>query len=533
MAQIFGFKITRANDEVKKGQPTLPTSDDGSYDIAGGGFFSEYLDMEGRDRGELDLLRRYRDIAMHPECDSAIEDIVNEAIVSNERDQSVSVSLDRLEYSEKIKKKIREEFDTILSLLDFNAKGHDIFRRWYVDGRIYYHKIIDSNNPKNGLVELRYIDPRKIKKMREIQKGKNKDGADVVVGVDEFYVYNEKGIEYATGSASGLRLTKDSIAYCPSGLIDAQKGLVLSHLHKAIKPVNQLRMIEDALVIYRISRAPERRIFYIDVGNLPKAKAEQYLKDVMNRYRNKLVYDAKTGEIRDDRNHMSMLEDFWLPRREGGRGTEISTLPGGSNLGEIDDIEYFKKKLYRSLNVPISRLESEATFSIGRSDNITRDELKFTKFVQRIRKKFVVLFHDLLQTQLILKGVIAADEWVDLKEHIQFDFLQDGHFTELKNAEVMRERLDMLAQVETYVGQFFSKEWVKKNILKMSDEEIEEIEDQIEDEKEDGEYDEFGDDSNDSSPFSSPSPEPDEEPKDNEPEKDEQEEVKAQYLKEK
>jgi len=316
-------------------------------------------------------------------------------------------------------------------------------------------------------------------------------------------------------------------------LIDAQKGLILSHLHKAIKPVNQLRMIEDALVIYRISRAPERRIFYIDVGNLPKAKAEQYLKDVMNRYRNKLVYDAKTGEIRDDRNHMSMLEDFWLPRREGGRGTEISTLPGGANLGEIEDIEYFKKKLYRSLNVPISRLESESTFSIGRSDNITRDELKFTKFVQRIRKKFVVLFHDLLETQLILKGVIAAEEWKDIKEHVQFDFLQDGHFTELKNAEVMRERLDMLSQVEPYVGQFFSKEWIKKNILKMSDEEIEEIEDQIEDEKEDGEYDDFGDDSVDSSPFSSPSPEPDDEPKDDEPEKDEQEEVKAHYLKEK
>ena len=530
MAQIFGFKITRAS-EVEKNQPTFPTSDDGAYDIAGGGFFSEYLDMEGRDRGELDLLRRYRDIAMHPECDSAIEDIVNEAIVSDERDQSVSVSLDRLEYSDKIKKKIREEFNNILSLLDFNAKGHDIFRRWYVDGRIYYHKIIDSNNPKNGITELRYIDPRKIKKMREIKKGKDSNGADVILGVDEFYVYNEKGIEHASGTAAGLKLTSDSVSYCPSGLIDAQKGLILSHLHKAIKPVNQLRMIEDALVIYRISRAPERRIFYIDVGNLPKAKAEQYLKDVMNRYRNKLVYDAKTGEIRDDRNHMSMLEDFWLPRREGGRGTEISTLPGGANLGEIEDIEYFKKKLYRSLNVPISRLESEGTFSIGRSDNITRDELKFTKFVQRIRKKFVVLFHDLLETQLILKGVIAAEEWKDIKEHVQFDFLQDGHFTELKNAEVMRERLDMLSQVEPYVGSFFSKEWIKKNVLKMSDEEIEEIEDQIEDEKEDGEYDEFGDDSDDSSPFSPQPSEPEDD--EEEPEDDEPKEIKSQYLKEK
>ena len=482
MAQIFGFNITRTS-EVSKGQPTFPASDDGSQDIAGGGFFTEFLDMEGKDRSELDLIRRYRDIALHPECDSAIEDIVNEAIVSDERDQAVSVSLDRLEYSDKIKKKIKEEFNNVLALLDFNTKGHDIFRRWYVDGRIYYHKIIDSSNPKSGLQELRYIDPRKIKKIREIEKGKDKSGAEVIVNIDEYYMYNEKGIEYATGTANGLRLTKDSVAYCPSGLIDAQKNVVLSHLHKSIKPVNQLRMIEDALVIYRISRAPERRIFYIDVGNLPKAKAEQYLKDVMNRYRNKLVYDAKTGEIRDDRNHMSMLEDFWLPRREGGRGTEITTLPGGSNLGEIDDIEYFKKKLYRSLNVPISRLESEATFSIGRSDNITRDELKFTKFVQRIRKRFVALFHDLMRTQLILKGVIAEEEWNSLKEHIQFDFLQDGHFTELKNAEVLRERLDMLSQSEAYVGTFFSKEWVRKNVLRMSDEEIEEIDKQIEDEE--------------------------------------------------
>ena len=489
MAQIFGFNITRTS-EVSKGQPTFPTSDDGSQDIAGGGFFTEFLDMDGKDRSELDLIRRYRDIALHPECDSAIEDIVNEAIVSDERDQAVSVSLDRLEYSEKIKKKIKEEFNNVLALLDFNTKGHDIFRRWYVDGRIYYHKIIDSSNPKSGIQELRYIDPRKIKKIREIEKGKDKSGAEVIVNIDEYYMYNEKGIEYATGTANGLRLTKDSVAYCPSGLIDAQKNLVLSHLHKAIKPVNQLRMIEDALVIYRISRAPERRIFYIDVGNLPKAKAEQYLKDVMNRYRNKLVYDAKTGEIRDDRNHMSMLEDFWLPRREGGRGTEITTLPGGSNLGEIDDIEYFKKKLYRSLNVPISRLESEATFSIGRSDNITRDELKFTKFVQRIRKRFVALFNDILRTQLILKGVIAEEEWNSFKEHIQFDFLQDGHFTELKNAEVLRERLDMLSQAEAYVGEFFSKEWVRKNILRMSDEEIDEIEQQIEGEQ-GGDEDEF------------------------------------------
>jgi hypothetical protein len=367
--------------------------------------------------------------------------------------------------------------------MDFNAKGHDIFRRWYVDGRIYYHKVIDTKNPRKGIKELRYIDPRKIKKVRENKKQIDaKTGIDMVKQVDDFYLYNDKGFDMASGPSSGIRITADSISYCPSGLVDMHKGTVLSHLNKAIKPVNQLRMIEDALVIYRISRAPERRIFYIDVGNLPKIKAESYLKDVMNRYRNKLVYDARTGEIRDDRNHMSMLEDFWLPRREGGRGTEITTLPGGSNLGEIDDITYFQKKLYRSLNVPVSRLAEESGFQIGRSDNITRDELKFTKFTQRLRKKFSVLFSDILRTQLILKGVIAAEEWDTFKEHIQYDYLADGHFAELKAAEVLRERLDMLGQVESYVGTYFSKEYVKKNILRQSDEEIEEIQNQIKDE---------------------------------------------------
>jgi len=368
--------------------------------------------------------------------------------------------------------------------LDFNSKGHDIFRRWYVDGRLYYHKIIDNKSPRKGLQEIRYIDPRKIKKVREQRKEVDKKtGLEIVRKVDDFYLYNDKGIDQNTGTSTGVKISPDAITYCPSGLVDMHKGTVLSHLNKAIKPVNQLRMIEDALVIYRISRAPERRIFYIDVGNLPKIKAEAYLKDVMNRYRNKLVYDARTGEIRDDRNHMSMLEDFWLPRREGGRGTEITTLPGGSNLGEIDDITYFQKKLYRSLNVPVSRLAEETGFSIGRSDNITRDELKFTKFVQRLRKKFSVLFADILKTQLVLKGVIAVEEWDTIKEHIQFDYLQDGHFTELKNAEILRERLDMLGQIESYVGTYFSKEYVKKNILRMSDEDIQEIEDQIKDEE--------------------------------------------------
>ena len=483
MAELFGFKITKSGKDGGSDGFTTPASDDGTVDIAsGGGHYAQVLDLDGQDSSELALIKRYRDIAQQPECDSAIEDITNEAIVSDERDMSVSISLDRLPVSPKIKTKIREEFHTILHLLDFNAKGHDIFRRWYVDGRLYYHKIIDPKNPRRGIKEVRYIDPRKIKKVRETRKERDqKTGMDMVVSVQPYYLYNQGGWE-SSGASGGVKITDDSITYAPSGLVDMQKGSVLSHLNKAIKPVNQLRMIEDSLVIYRISRAPERRIFYIDVGNLPKMKAESYLKDVMNRYRNKMVYDAKTGEIRDDRNHMSMLEDFWLPRREGGRGTEITTLPGGSNLGEIDDITYFQKKLYRSLNVPVSRLAEETGFSIGRSDNITRDELKFTKFVGRLRKKFSIIFADMLKTQLLLKGIIALEDWDTFKEHIQFDFLQDGHFTELKNAEILRERLDMLGQIESYVGEYFSKEYVKKKILRMTDEEISEIEGQINDE---------------------------------------------------
>ena len=490
MAELFGFKITRSKDEGESF--TLPSSDDGTIEVAGGGFYSQTLDVDGRDKTENDLIRRYRDIAIQPECDSAIEDIVSEGIASNEYDAPVALRLDRLEYSSKVKKRIEEEFDRVLQLLDFNIKGHDIFRRWYVDGRIYYHKVINTKEPRKGIKELRYIDPRKIKKVREVIK----DKPDPVTGIDkkkqtlEYYLYNEKVVDNSATPQSALKITKDSITYCPSGLVDQTKGSVLSYLHKAIKPVNQLRMIEDALVIYRISRAPERRIFYIDVGNLPKIKAEQYLKDVMSRYRNKLVYDASTGEIRDDRNHMSMLEDFWLPRREGGRGTEITTLPGGSNLGEIDDITYFQRKLYRSLNVPMSRMEAEQNFSIGRSTEITRDELKFSKFVQRLRKKFSALFHDILRTQLILTGVIAEEEWDKIKEHIQYDFLQDGHFAELRDAEILRERIDMLGQVEPYVGNFFSKAWVRKHILHQTQQEIEEIETEIEEEG-GGEEDQF------------------------------------------
>ena len=482
MAEFFGFSITRKKDDAESF--TLPSSDDGAVDIASGGFFSSVYDIEGRDKTQYDLIKRYRHISQQPECDSAIEDIVSEGIASNENDSPISLQLDGLKQSSNVKRRIKEEFDRVLQLMMFQEKGHDIFRRWYVDGRLFYHKVIDKKDPRKGITELRYIDPQKIKKVRETISGKPNPitGVEEKKRTEEFYIYNEKGIATGGTMDSGLKITKDSIAYCPSGLIDQNRGSVLSYLHKAIKPVNQLRMIEDSLVIYRISRAPERRIFYIDVGNLPKIKAEQYLKDVMNRYRNKLVYDASTGEIRDDRNHMSMLEDFWLPRREGGRGTEITTLPGGSNLGEIDDIVYFQRKLYRSLNVPISRMEAESNFSLGRSTEITRDELKFTKFVQRLRKKFSVIFHDILRTQLILTGVIAEEEWDAMKEHIAYDFLQDGHFAELRDAEILRERIEMLGTLEPYVGNFFSKRWVQKNVLRQTDEEIETMTKEIDDE---------------------------------------------------
>ena len=488
MAELFGFRIERSKKDEGGGQTfTTPTPDDGTMDVAGGGFFGQILDVDGREKTELDLIRRYRDIAQQSECDAAVEDIVNEGIVANQKDQAIAIDLDRFPYSDKIKRKVRKEFEEVLRLLDFEAKGHDIFRRWYVDGRVYYHKIIDTKDPRKGITELRYIDPTKIKKVREVQKDKNnKTGVDTIKKIVEYFIYNEKGLLSAgTGAGSqGLKISSDSITYCPSGLVDGNSGRVMSYLHKAIKPVNQLRMIEDALVIYRISRAPERRIFYIDVGNLPKIKAEQYLKDVMNRYRNKLVYDANTGEIRDDRNHMSMLEDFWLPRREGGRGTEITTLPGGSNLGEIDDIVYFQRKLYRSLNVPISRLESEGGFSLGRSTEITRDELKFSKFVQRMRKKFTPLFTDILKTNLLLKGIIGPDDWPIMQEHLQYDFIEDGHFAALKEAELLTDRLDQLGQVEPYICTFFSKEYVLKKVLRMTDAEVEQMRDQIKTESE-------------------------------------------------
>jgi hypothetical protein len=481
MAELFGFSIQKSQkDQGLSGKTfTDPTPDDGAIEIAGGGFFSSVLDTDGRERSDIDLIRRYRDISMQAECDAAVEDIVNEGIISNLNDIPVNIDLTNIPYPDKIKKRIRAEFMEVLRLLNFNEKGHDIFRRWYVDGRLYYHKVIDNKDPQRGLTQLRFIDPTKIRKVRETTKAPSVDqnGVEMIAKVDEYFIYSDKGFASvgSQGNNQGIKISADSIVYVPSGLLDSNSGRVISHLHKAIKPVNQLRMIEDAIVIYRISRAPERRIFYIDVGNLPKIKAEQYLKDVMNRYRNKLVYDASTGEIRDDRNHMSMLEDFWLPRREGGRGTEISTLPGGSNLGEIDDIVYFQRKLYRSLNVPISRLEAENGFSMGRASEITRDELKFTKFVQRIRKKFVPLFTDLLKTNLLLKGVISPEDWPRMQEHIQYDFMEDGHFAELKDAELLNDRIQTLDSIQSYIGTFFSKEYVLRKVLNMTDAEIEEM----------------------------------------------------------
>ena len=475
MAELFGFKIERLGAKSTDPRQNIvpPQADDGTQVVPAGGFFASYGGFDVSARNELDLIRRYREVALHPECDLAIEDIVSEAIVSNENQQSVQLDLSKVNYSDSIKKKMRESFSEVLKLLSFDIKGHDIFRRWYVDGRLYYHKIIDKESPRLGITELRYIDPRKIKKVREVRKQR----VDGVPGsfafsdkYQEYFLFNEKGIHpTAASNVGGLKIATDAISYCPSGLIDQTHNLVLSYLHKAIKPVNQLRMIEDAVVIYRIARAPERRIFYIDVGNLPKIKAEQYLRDVMARYRNKLVYDASTGEIRDDRNYMSMLEDFWLPRREGGRGTEITTLPGGQNLGEIADIEYFQRKLYRSLNVPISRLESGSGFNLGRASEISRDEVKFTKFVGRLRKKFTALFHDLLKTQLVLKGVIAPEEWDTMQGDITYSFLQDGYFAELKHTEMMRERVNLARDLEQYVGKYFSNQYVRTKILKQNE----------------------------------------------------------------
>lgn len=491
MAKLFGFSIEDNNPQSPNIVSPVPENNQDGVDYyLTSGFFGAYVDIEGVYRTEFDMIKRYREMALHPEVDSAIEDIVNEAIVSDTYDSPIEIELSNLNASDSIKRIIREEFKYILELLDFDRKSHEIYRNWYIDGRLYYHKLVDIKNPHDGIQELRYIDALKMRYIRQQKKDKKdptRVGLDNTMNnpadysfpkIEEYFIYNPKitapiGPTMGTPSSDGgVKISRDSIAYCNSGLVDRNKNTVLSYLHKAIKSLNQLRMIEDSLVIYRLSRAPERRIFYIDVGNLPKAKAEQYLRDVMMRYRNKLVYDASTGEIRDDKKFMSMLEDFWLPRREGGRGTEITTLPGGQNLGEITDINYFQKKLYRSLNVPPSRMDGEGGFNLGRSSEILRDELKFTKFVGRLRKRFANLFTDLLRTQLLLKNIVTPEDWDKMKEHIQYDFLYDNHFSELKDAELLTERLNLVATAEPYVGKYFSQDYVRRKILRQTDGEI-------------------------------------------------------------
>lgn len=492
--KLFGFQITNEKTKDKEGQTdnlvnkeksfALPQNDDGAVTLQTGAYFGTYVDLEGVVRNEIELITRYREMAMQPELETAIDDIVNEAIVMQGHGLPLDINLDELRVPDTIKKKIREEFRHILKLLNFGNMGSELFRRWYIDGRMFYHVIIDESEPRQGIKELRYIDPRRIRKVREIQKTKDAaTGADIIKTMNEYFLYNERGI-IGAHSNLGMRIAPDSILNVNSGLMDSRRAMVLSYLHKAIKPLNQLRMVEDATVIYRLSRAPERRVFYIDVGNLPKIKAEQYLRDLMVKYRNKLVYDSSTGEIRDDRKHLSMLEDFWLPRREGGKGTEIQTLPGGQNLGEMEDVKYFERKLYKSLGIPISRLEQQQGFSLGRTTEITRDELKFSKFVFRLRNKFSTLFDEALRIQLSLKGICTIEEWNDFKESVYYDFITDNNFEELKKAELIQNRITVLQLADPYIGKYFSMQWARKNILNQNDDEIEEIKKQIEDEQE-------------------------------------------------
>ena len=484
MAELFGFKITRVDNEQKQELKTFvpPQTDDGAMEIAPGGSYGTFVDLDGTAKSEAELVTRYREMSMQPECDSAIEDIVNEAIVMDD-ENPLEIVLDDLKQPNSIKNKIREEFETVLEMLNYSNKGYDIFRRWYVDGRIYHHIIIDDKNPRDGIKELRYIDPRKIRKVREKSKSKDpRTGATVYKSEQkEYFLYNPKGI--SSSATQGIKIAPDSISHVHSGMMDTRNNMVLGHLHKAVKPLNQLRMLEDATVIYRLARAPERRIFYIDVGNLPKMKAEQYLRDMMVKHKNKLVYDASTGEVRDDRKFMTMLEDFWLPRREGGRGTEITTLPGGQNLGEMEDVDYFRRKLYKSLNVPVTRMEADNQFNLGRASEITRDEIKFNKFIKRLRNRFTSLFHGLLEIQLVLKGVISRSEWEEMRNTIHYDFKEDNYFSELKNSEIMTERLRLAGEIDPLVGKYYSMKWVRSNILHMTEEEIKEVDVEIEAER--------------------------------------------------
>ena len=472
--KIFGFEITRTKDKKAIKSVVPPRDDDGAGYVSSptyGSHYGHYINMEGDDsKDNVQLILKYRGSAMHPEADAAIEDIVNEAITSMDMKPSLTLNLDRVPVSASIKKQMLDEFDNIYNMLNFKELGHDIFRRWYVDGRLYHHLVVNESNLSAGIQEIRYIDSAKIRKVKQVKKKKDPaTGAPLVEKVDEFYIYQEK----PGSQTNAIKLTNDSVSYCTSGLLDEHRKKVVSFLHKALKPITQLRMMEDSLVIYRIARAPERRMFYIDVGNLPRGKAEQYMKDIMAKYRNKLVYDAKTGEIRDDRKHMSMLEDFWLPRREGGRGTEITSLPGGENLGQIEDIIYFQKRLYRSLNVPLNRLEQEQQFSLGRATEISRDELKFQKFIDRLRNRFSYLFYEILRKQLILKNVITEEDWNSWKSDLTIDYQKDNHFAELRDAEMLTNRLESLDRVQNYVGEYFSKEWVMKNVLHLTDDDIE------------------------------------------------------------
>ena len=489
--KLFGFTLGN-KDVVQLQNPeqpsfALPTEslDDGAVTITQNAYYGTYVDLEGAVRNELELITRYREMANHPELEMAIDDIVNEAITHDVTGRTVDIILDKLKQPETIKKRIVEEFENVLKMLNFGNLSDDLFKRWYIDGRIYYHVVIDESNPKNGIQELRYIDPRKIRKVREIKKMRDpKSGAQIIQSIAEYYVYNDRAPSaqsFTSEVNSGLRIATESVINVNSGMMDAKNTFVISYLHKAIKPLNQLRMIEDAVVIYRISRAPERRIFYIDVGNLPKGKAEQYLRDVMLKYRNKMVYDAQTGELRDDRKHMSMLEDFWLPRREGGKGTEITTLPAGQNLGELEDVKYFRQKLLNALNVPISRLEPQqgGMIGIGRTTEVTRDEVKFTKFIIRLRNKFSQIFDHALRIQLVLKGICTSDEWDRFREDIYYDYKKDNNFTELRDAELLRERLGLLQVVDPYIGRYYSAEWVRRKILQLSDEDISQMDKQI------------------------------------------------------
>ena len=497
--KLFGFNLGKKEvTQVEKPEQSsfvMPQAavEDGAITVQSGAYYGTYVDLEGSVRNELELITRYREMSLHAECEAAIDEIITESITIDTDDgEIVDINMDKLKQPESIKKKIREEFQNVKRMLNFSNLGDEIYRRWYIDGRLNYHIIVNEKQPKQGIQELRFIDPRKIRKVREIQKNKDpRTGAELISSVTEYYVYNDRGMTTqgytanAAAGASGIRIAPDSIINVNSGLMDAKNTMVLGYLHKAIKPLNQLRMTEDAIVIYRLSRAPERRVFYIDVGNLPKLKAEQYLRDIMVKYRNKLVYDANTGEIKDERKHLSMLEDFWLPRREGGKGTEITTLPAGQNLGELQDVQYFQRKLYQSLNVPVGRLDTQpgGMVGLGRVTEVTRDEVKFAKFVNRLRNKFCQLFDGALKVQLSLKGICTTEEWDEIKESIWYDFKKDNNFAEMREAELLRERLNLVATVDPYIGKYFSLEWVKKNVLQQSDDEIEEMQKQIEEEQ--------------------------------------------------